>query len=150
MLAVAASSKGRVIVGAFAPSTSSTIIAATSAHRDPRYATSLYDILPRDDGSSRDSNDGGDASDGKDAAIESARQRLEALVSTTSSQSKKSRSKKDEEDGEDENKQRYDFSLPPLISSTAEDGTSSAEKSRLHPDVVDEELLNPPPLTTIG
>ena len=147
MLAVAASSKGRVIVGAFAPSTS---ITARSTHRGPRYATSLYDILPRDDGSSRESNDDTDASDGKDAAIESARQRLEALVSTTSSQSKKSRSKKDEEDGEDENKQRYDFSLRPSISSTAEDATSSAEKSRLHPDVVDEELLNPPPLTTIG
>ena len=151
MLAIAASSKGRVIVGAFAPSTSSStiIIAATSTHRGPRYATSLHDILPRDDGSSRDSNNGGDASDGKDAAIESARERLEALVSTTSSQSKKRRSK-DEEDDEDEKKQRYDSSLRPSISSTVEDAASSAEKSRLHPDVVDEELLNPPPLTTIG
>ena len=87
VLAIAASSKGRVIVGAFAPSSTSTF--AISAQRGPRHATSLYDILPRDDdGSSRENNsdDGGANDDEKDAAIESARERLEALVSTTSSQ----------------------------------------------------------------
>ena len=148
VLAVAASSKGRVIVGAFAPSTS---LSSTSAHRGPRrYATSLYDILPRDDGSSRERNGDGDESDGKDAAIESARQRLEALGSTSSSSQSKKRRSKDDEDDEDNSKQRHDFTTRPSISSTAEDSTLPAEKSRLHPDVVDEEILNPPPLTTIG
>ena len=152
VLAIAASSKGRVIVGAFAPS--STSIFAISAQRGPRYSTSLCDILPRDDdGSSRENNsdDGGANDDEKDAAIESARERLEALISTTSDSKKyKNRDEDDEVEIEEDSKQRYDFSLRPSISSPRDDSSSKAEKSRLHPDVVAEELLHPPPLTTIG
>lgn len=141
VLALVTSSNDRVIVGAFSPSSTSKITSASAHTKGPRYATSLYDILPRD-GDAQE-NDGGSQS-GKDAAIESARERLEALVSTTASIKTKKSSDDDEEDNDTS---RYDFSLRPSTVTT--EGSPTAP-SRLDPDVVSEELLNPPPLTTIG
>ena len=144
VLALAASSNERVIVGlvgAFAPSSSTSPIISASAHKGSRYATSLYDILPRDDGQE---NDDSRRQSKKDAEIESARERLEALVSTSTSSKPKKSSDDDEEDNDTA---RYDFSLRPSPTTTE---CSPAAPSRLDPDVVSEELLNPPPLTTIG
>jgi hypothetical protein len=155
-LAIAASPKGGVIVGAFAPPSAST---SAIIHRSAaRCATSLYDILPRG-GSDGDANanSSGDQNE-KDAAIESARERLEALVSSEASKKGVGEGENDDDGGDVKdksasNQQRYDFSLRPsklTEEDSSSSSSSSAKRSRLHPDVVADELLDTPPLTTIG
>ena len=114
-----------------------------------RRASRLYDMLPRDDGysgsSDNNSSNGNENNSGEDEAIKSARAKLEALMRGTGKDN-------DQNEATEESKTLYDISLRPSKKSGFSSSSSSgpSPSSRLHPSNLSDEILHPPPLTTIG